>query len=50
VSGLALIQRLRSSRDLTVVLVTHDPVVAKAADRVIHIRDGRVVDGVRPAT
>jgi putative ABC transport system ATP-binding protein len=47
---LALIQRLRSSRDLTVLLVTHDPVVARAADRVIHIRDGRVVDGGRPIT
>jgi putative ABC transport system ATP-binding protein len=39
-----LVQRLRRSRvDLTVIMVTHDPVVAAAADRVVHMRDGRVV-------
>jgi putative ABC transport system ATP-binding protein len=42
---LALIQHLRATRDLTTLLVTHDPLVASAADRVIHIRDGRVVKG-----
>jgi putative ABC transport system ATP-binding protein len=41
---LALLQRERTDRHVTILLVTHDPVVAAAADRVVHIRDGRVVD------
>jgi putative ABC transport system ATP-binding protein len=41
---LALLQRERDNRDVTIVLVTHDPVVARAADRIVHIRDGKVVD------
>jgi putative ABC transport system ATP-binding protein len=32
----------------TFVLVTHDPDVAKACDRVIHMRDGRVTDHAAP--
>jgi putative ABC transport system ATP-binding protein len=28
----------------TIVMVTHDPDVAAAADRTIHLRDGRIVD------
>lgn len=31
---------------LTIVMVTHDPVRAKDARRVIHIRDGRIIDDV----
>ncbi len=42
---LALLARLRTDRGLTILLVTHDAGVAKAADRVIHMIDGRVVDG-----
>ena len=39
-----LVQRLRRDRpELTVVMVTHDPRVAGAADRIIHMRDGRIV-------
>jgi putative ABC transport system ATP-binding protein len=40
---LALFQRLRRERGTTVVMVTHDEVVADAADRVVHMMDGRVV-------
>ncbi|MCA9285913.1 MAG: ABC transporter ATP-binding protein [Phycisphaerales bacterium] len=29
---------------LTIVMVTHDPVVAARADRQVHLRDGRVID------
>ena len=32
----------------TVVIVTHDPAVAAAAERVVFLHDGRVVDDVRP--
>ena len=32
----------------TVVIVTHDPAVAAAAERVVFLHDGRVADDVRP--
>ena len=37
-----------SARDLkqTIVMVTHDPVAASYADRVVFLRDGRLVDEV----
>jgi putative ABC transport system ATP-binding protein len=39
-----LIQHLRASRpELTIVMVTHDPAVASAADRIVTLRDGVVV-------
>ncbi|HWC35096.1 MAG TPA: ABC transporter ATP-binding protein [Mycobacteriales bacterium] len=42
---LELLVRLRSERpELTVVLVTHDPRVAQACDRLIHMADGRLAD------
>jgi putative ABC transport system ATP-binding protein len=34
----------RSDRGTTVVMVTHDPLVAARADRVIQLREGRVVE------
>ena len=43
-----LFQRLRDD-GLTVFLVTHDSAVAARADRIVHVQDGRVVDGVRDA-
>jgi putative ABC transport system ATP-binding protein len=47
----ALLQRLRESRGMTILLVTNDRVVAEEADRVLELRDGRVIPaGVpRPA-
>jgi ABC-type lipoprotein export system ATPase subunit len=38
---MALFQRLRRERGTTIILVTHDEVVASAADRVAHMVDGR---------
>lgn len=38
---LDLLRELRAQRGLTILLVTHDPRVAAAADRVVEIRDGR---------
>lgn len=35
--------RRMQSRGKTVVLITHDPEVAAWADRVVHIRDGRLL-------
>jgi putative ABC transport system ATP-binding protein len=40
---------LRRDRSTTLVLVTHDPALAALADRVIRLRDGRLVDAVAPA-
>jgi len=40
---LALFRRLREERHTTIVLVTHDEVVASTADRIVHMVDGRVV-------
>jgi putative ABC transport system ATP-binding protein len=36
--------RDRHATGQTIVMVTHDPDVAAAADRTVHVRDGRVVD------
>jgi putative ABC transport system ATP-binding protein len=41
---LDLIARLRQELGLTVVMVTHDPAVARAADRELHLLDGQLVD------
>ena len=43
---LDLLQEL-NRQGATVVLVTHDPEVARRADRAIRLRDGRVVGGVQ---
>lgn len=44
-----LLAEIRRDRDLTLVLVTHSPEVAAAADRVVTLRDGRVVSEARRA-
>jgi putative ABC transport system ATP-binding protein len=40
---LELIIRLRSEQNMTLVLVTHDPSIARPASRVIEMKDGRIV-------
>lgn len=52
-SGAEILTFLRdSARDLnqTIVMVTHDPVAASYADRVVFLRDGRLVDEVSDPT
>jgi putative ABC transport system ATP-binding protein len=39
----ALLQRLRGSRGMTILLVTNDRAVAERADRVLELRDGRLL-------
>ena len=39
---LALLERLREERQMTILLVTNDDAVAARADRTLHLRDGRV--------
>ncbi len=48
---LALFERLRAERGVTILMVTHDDDVADRADRIVRMRDGRVVDdpAVTPA-
>jgi len=44
----AMLRQLVDEQEQTVVLVTHDSSVAARADRIIHLRDGRIVDDVEP--
>jgi len=44
---LAMLRRLNAERGVTVVIVTHDPGVAGATDRVVRLSDGRVSRDVR---
>ena len=37
-----LLLALRQSRGLTLLVATHDPLVAERADRIIHLRDGMI--------
>jgi ABC-type lipoprotein export system ATPase subunit len=41
-----MFKQLNEEKGITVILVTHDPEVAKYARRVIHIRDGVIENGV----
>jgi putative ABC transport system ATP-binding protein len=40
---LELLRQIRAAQGVTIVLVTHDAHVAEAADRVVRMRDGRIV-------
>ena len=37
-----IFQRLNRERKLTVIVVTHEPDVARYAERIVHVRDGRI--------
>lgn len=41
---ITLLRRLVDERQQTLVMVTHDAEVAQRADRIIHMRDGQIVD------
>jgi putative ABC transport system ATP-binding protein len=45
---LALVERLRADHRMTVLLVTNDGEVARAADRTLRLRDGRVTPAAAP--
>jgi putative ABC transport system ATP-binding protein len=42
---LDLLRELRERRGATLLMVTHDMNVASAADRIVRMRDGRIVEG-----
>jgi putative ABC transport system ATP-binding protein len=41
-----LISDLRTDKDMTVIVATHDPVIASACERVVTMRDGVLLDDV----
>ena len=43
---LTLLQKMSRGRQKTVIIVTHNSVLAQAADRVIRIKNGRIRDVV----
>ena len=47
---LALLRQLVSEHQQTVIMVTHDPVAASYADRVVFLADGRLVDELERPT
>ncbi len=47
---LSLLEELRESRGLTILLVTHDASVAARADRIVEMLDGRPAPSAAPAT
>jgi putative ABC transport system ATP-binding protein len=47
---LDLLDELRRTAGLTILLVTHDPAVASRADRIVHMLDGRIVSEERRAS
>jgi putative ABC transport system ATP-binding protein len=45
-----LLRSVHHQRKNTMILVTHDPAIAKTADRIITMRDGQVVEDTKPLT
>jgi ABC-type lipoprotein export system ATPase subunit len=45
-----VLKRLNENEGLTVLLVTHNPALAKLASRTVELRDGRIRDGVPPSS
>ena len=47
---LALLRQVNRESEQTVLLVTHNAEIARMADRVLHLRDGRIVGDDRQAS
>ena len=44
-----LMKKLNKEKGQTFVVVTHDPYIAEAADRIIHLKDG-LIEGIKKAS
>lgn len=47
VSILTLLQKLSCENSKTVIIVTHNTVISEAADKVIHIKNGKITDIIK---
>ncbi len=45
-----LLKQLHQERNVTLIVVTHDPTVAKQADRIITVRDGQIMNVTEDST
>jgi putative ABC transport system ATP-binding protein len=45
---LEMLLELNRGEGATLVLVTHDPSLSRLADRIVRLRDGRIVDEASP--
>jgi putative ABC transport system ATP-binding protein len=45
-----MFQQLNRDEGITIILVTHDPDVGRRAQRIIHMQDGLILDGVENET
>ena len=45
---LALFRGIRDEHHVTILLATHDTHVASSADRIVHMKDGRIVESPQP--
>jgi len=39
------LDKLQEDEKVTVVMVTHEEHIAKYAERIVHLKDGKIVDG-----
>jgi ABC-type lipoprotein export system ATPase subunit len=44
---LKMLQKLNTEENITIIIVTHDPNVARHTQRQIHIQDGLIVNGIQ---
>jgi putative ABC transport system ATP-binding protein len=49
VEVMGIFQRLNNEKNLTIIVVTHEPDVARYAERIVHVRDGRISSDERVA-
>jgi putative ABC transport system ATP-binding protein len=40
-----ILKKLNKENKVTFIIVTHDPLIAKQTDRVIRLKDGKIIDG-----
>jgi len=42
-----MLLKLNRNQGATLVIVTHDPALSRLTDRIVYLRDGRIVDSAR---